>query len=254
MICAKGVSMQGSCVSKIINTFFDRGECKENENIFKEYTKVLPIREMAARFLEIEDNAFGMYAFSRDPIEGKFSKEQKLEYIKSANECGRNEAELAYVKGRSLEQLALELKLSIDTPDTPNGGGNVIFAQFIEPDSITIFMDTVKRAEPLIKELKDLLGDIDVFSILLAHELFHAIEYQKNDTIYTLTEKAELWKKPFSNKSRLVCLSEIAGMAFCKNILKLKYSPYIFDVILMYGYSKEAATALYEDILEIVNE
>ena len=100
--------------------------------------------------------------------------------------------------------------------DIPNGGGHVIFAQYEESGRITIFMDCIKKAEELIagEQMEDLFKGADLFSVLLAHELFHAVEQEKRKTIFTQTEKIELWKRPFSNKSRLIALSEMAAMAF----------------------------------------
>lgn len=46
------------------------------------------------------------------------------------------------------------------------------------------------------------MGNIAVEDVLLAHELFHVTEYRKKDSIFTQTEKVELWRKPFSNRSR----------------------------------------------------
>ena len=98
-------------------------------------------------------------------------------------------------------------------------------------------MDSAGRAQELIRRerLEGLLGKKAVEDVLLAHELFHVTEYRKKDTIYTRTEKVELWRKPFSNRSRMICLG-------------IPYTPYVLDVLLMYGYDKEAATALYEEI------
>ena len=84
--------------------------------------------------------------------------------------------------------------------------------------------------------------------MLLAHELFHVTEYRKRDCIFTQTEKVELWKKPFSNRSRILCLGEIAGMEFARCLTGITFTPYVLDVLMMYGYDKEAATALYEEI------
>ncbi|XCP86629.1 hypothetical protein ABXS75_07495 [Roseburia hominis] len=39
-------------------------------------------------------------------------------------------------------------------------------------------------------------------------------------------------------------------MAFAKELLGMSFSPYVLDVLLMYGYHAEAAQALYEEILE----
>ena len=75
-------------------------------------------------------------------------------------------------------------------------------------------MDSAGRAQELIRRerLEGLLGKQAVEDVLLAHELFHVTEYRKKDTIFTQTEKVELWRKPFSNRSRMICLGEIGGM------------------------------------------
>ncbi len=112
-------------------------------------------------------------------------------------------------------------------------------------------MDSVHKAEELIKDktIGTLLENVNVYDLLRAHEFFHGIEYNKRRYIYTQTEKVELWRRPFSNKSKIIALSEIAGMEFARNIIGISYSPFLFDVVLMYLYNKEAACMLYEDII-----
>ena len=100
------------------------------------------------------------------------------------------------------------------------------------------------------KKLERFLPGLQIEPLLMAHELFHGIEYKKRKTIYTQTEKIELWRRPFSNKSKILCLSELAAMAFAQEMLELPFSPYVMDVLLMYSYHEEAACALYEEILE----
>ena len=73
-------------------------------------------------------------------------------------------------------------------------------------------------------------------------------EEQNAEQIYTRTEKVELWKKPFSNRSTIACLSEMAAMAFARELLGLSVSPYMLDVLLLYAYSREQAWALYEEL------
>lgn len=223
-----------------------------------EPTKTYPLERMLSELIKLTEEDWGMYAFSRDPLEGKFNPEQKRAYVKRAQDCGVEEARKLKSKYSfdSVKQLAKLLEFTVNAKDVPNGGGHVIFAQFVEPDQITIFTDTIKKAEPIFKDstFVRILGDVDIFDILLTHEIFHGIEYANKDLIYTQTEKVELWRKPFSNRSPIICLGEIAGMAFAKELLGLEFSPFLFDVFFMYGYNKEAATCLYEDILETAQE
>ena len=80
-----------------------------------------------------------------------------------------------------MEEVVRAKGIQIKTPDIPNGGGHVIFAQYEESGRITIFMDCIKKAEELIagEQMEDLFKGADLFSVLLAHELFHAVEQEK---------------------------------------------------------------------------
>lgn len=246
--------------------------------VLREDGVVKPLREMMKVLLKLEEDDWGLYAFSRDPLEGKFTRNQKYDYIKRANRCGREEAGCFFeelkisdneytiekmnvsAKGLINEKSLFErvtdfMDIALETPDIPIGGGHVIFAQHTEPNKITVFMDAVKKAKTLILEnqMQDMLSGISIYQLLLAHELFHVVEYKKETTIYTKTEKVELWRKPFTNRSGISALSEIAGMSFAKELLRLDYSPFALDVLLMYGYSPVAASALYDEIMDIVN-
>lgn len=68
------------------------------------------------------------------------------------------------------------------------------------------------------------------------------------EKIFTRTEKVELWRKPFSNRSAIACLSEIAAMAFAAELMELEASPYMLDVLLVYSYDRNAAWGLYDEI------
>ncbi len=212
------------------------------------------IKEMLKDLVCLTDEEWGGYTFYHEPLERKFSSDQKKEYTRKANACGKEEAEkiLKEYPEKSIQEIAEEMGFTVKTPKTPTGGGHVIFAQYVEPKEITIFMDCVEKAEELMKQedLLSLLPDFHLKEVLMAHELFHGIEYRKKKEIYTQTEKIELWRRPFSNKSRILCLSEMAAMAFAKSITGCNCSPYVLDVLLMYSYNQEAAVALYEEILE----
>ncbi|MCI6636722.1 MAG: hypothetical protein SOT60_06250 [Bilifractor sp.] len=215
---------------------------------------VYSIREMMGELVQMKDEQWGGYAFYHEPLERKFNAEAREHYIAEANDCGREEADLlkTELEEQGLEELIKMHGFCLEFPDMPNGGGHVIFAQFTEPDKITVFRDCTKKAATLIRNehLEDFLKGKDPEKILLAHEFFHGVEYQKRESIYTMTEKIELLRKPFSNRSRILALSEMAAMAFVKELLDLPYSPYVLDVLLVYSYNKKAASALYEEILE----
>ncbi|MBR6119719.1 MAG: hypothetical protein IKQ04_05305 [Oscillospiraceae bacterium] len=225
--------------------------------------KSWPVREMVEQLTALSDAQFGQYAFLHEPLEGKFSAAQKEQYIQAANRCGQETAASweARLSGgadcsesqpsRLLTKLAGQLGVTVQDETVPIGGGHVLFAQFVEPNRITIFRDCLERLDLLIRDegLEDLFEGVDFRSVLLAHELFHAVEFAQKDRIYTQTEKVELWRKPFSNKSRILVLSEIAAMAFAKALCRLSFSPYALDVLLMYSYHADAACALYEEIM-----
>ena len=103
------------------------------------------------------------------------------------------------IRKRVSRKIAGELGFTVKTPDTPTGGGHVLFAQYVEPKEITVFMDCIEKAEKLInkEKLQSFFPAADLKDVLMAHELFHGIEYRKRKQIFTQTEKIELWRRPF---------------------------------------------------------
>lgn len=218
-----------------------------------EYPEV-PLNEMVQKLEQMPEAVWGRYAFAREPLERKFTEEQKCRYIRKANVCGREWANrIAGQYGtRSPRLLAQKMGLQVKTPKVPTGGGVVLFAQYVQPDEITIFTDCVEKAAALGEKCGcALLEQEKLTDILLAHELFHAVEEQHEKEIYTRTEKIELWRKPFSNRSGIVCLSEIAAMAFAAELLELQVSPYMLDVLLVYSYDQNTAWGLFEEICSL---
>lgn len=213
--------------------------------------------EMAKKLEKIPERVWGMYAFGREPLEGKFTKEQKYEYIRKANACGRAWAEKVAKEYNAVEPgiLAERMGMKVLKKKAPAGGGIVLFAQFVQPDEITLFTDCIARAQKTFEESGCLLLEKKTLTaVLLAHELFHAVEERHAGEIYTRTEKVELWRRPFSNRSSIVCLSEIAAMAFAAQLTGLKVSPYMLDILLVYAYDKNAAWGLYDEVCGLWRE
>ena len=232
--------------SRLAEAFAGRGALSANH----EYPEV-SLEEMAGTLAGFTEEMWGRYAFSREPLEGKFTEEQKDSYTVKANACGREWARrmAAQYGTRSPWLLAEKMGMKVKLEERPTGGGLVLFAQFVQPDEITIFTDCIDRAAALQVEWKcPLLEGEALKGTLLAHELFHAVEEQHAEKIFTRTEKVELWRKPFSNRSAIACLSEIAAMAFAAELMELEASPYMLDVLLVYSYDRNAAWGLYDEI------
>lgn len=225
----------------------------------KEPGVVYPLKDMMENLVKISDEAWGQYAFSRELLNNKFQEEKRKELILKANQCGIKYAEdlLVSYGNISPKHLAKQLNLKVKYPSTPVGGGHVLFAQFVEPNEISIFMDCIDKTKELLndKGTAEALRGINIEKTLLSHEIFHYIEEVNKKDIFTKKEKVKLWApKPFKNESRINCLGEIAGMAFAKRLLNLEFSPYVLDVFITYAYNEEAASALYEEIMRITGD
>lgn len=236
---------------KFMNSFIGKKEEEEKCEV-----KIPHVREILEELVNINDIEWGVYAFRRDPLNGKFNKDEKLKLIEKANLCGCEYAKKIREENGDIDvyEIAKRIGIEVDYPQRPNGGGHIIFAQFVNPNKVTIFKDSVDKALCLIEKEKlyDLFNNVNVEEILLAHEIFHYIEEHNGSDMFTQTEKIRLWKiGPFKNDSNIVCLGEIAGMAFAKELLRLPYSPYILDSFLVYLYHPKVGYDLYKEIISI---
>lgn len=245
--------MEGSRKKEKWNRLVDAFSLKGTSYVVPQYPQV-ESEQMAEELSEISETVWGMYAFAREPLEGRFTREQKCHYIAKANGCGREWADKV-AKGYGTNDpklLAERMGMKVLKKKTPTGGGIVLFAQFVQPDEITIFTDCIAKAQRIYRACGcPLLESEKLTSVLLAHELFHAVEERHEKEIYTRTEKVELWRRPFSNRSSIVCLSEIAAMAFAAQMTGIEVSPYMLDVLLVYAYDQNAAWGLYEEVCSL---
>lgn len=206
----------------------------------------------------ISDKDWGRYAFSRDPLNNKVSDELREEMIVEANECGRQEALKIKEKypNVSIKEIAKKMNLEITEKDSNGMDSYIMFACYNSPNKITVFMKNIILVEAFINEnsLNNKLDNVDIESVLLAHEIFHHIE-ENNKDIYTRITKIALWKiGSYKYKSGLIALGEIAAMAFAKELLSLNYNPYIFDILMLYPHDKQKTDKLFNEIKEIKGE
>lgn len=216
-----------------------------------------PLEKMLADLVEIPFVDWYQYAFSRENLNGKFTDEQRLRWMEQSIECGKKYAEIVKKEAQTSDpvRIAKHMGMEVSYPDFPDKTDRVLFAEFREPNQIKIIMDGVKKAEVYLKrpEIKEVLTpQLSVPKLLLAHELFHAVEEKYKDEIFTKQEKIVLWSiGPIHYKSPVVMLSEIAAMAFAAELTRISYAPYVMDVFLMYGYTPEGASDLYAEMMEL---
>lgn len=221
----------------------------------EEKPPVRPVGTIAADLCRVPEEAWAKYAFSREPLNGKFTDEQRVALAAQAAECGQEWAErLSAEHGtRDPSKLADRMGLTVDYPLMPQNASRVLFAEFIEPDKIFVYMDGVNKGKVLLKEpgVREALGTrFDIADLLLGHELFHRVELVQKE-LWTNTYRLDLWRLgPVRSRSRVMVLGEIAAMAFTRALNGIPWSPYVMDAYLVYGYSPEAASALYEEMMD----
>jgi hypothetical protein len=218
----------------------------------------LSLSEMIEKLLQIDDEYWGLYAFSRDILKERIPEEKKIEMIRKAMDCGREYARRIIKDCRSSEvhTIAEKLKLNIIFQNAMMTGKRILFACYTPPDKIEIMTEPVNKAVDLISKDESILIEYfqkdSIMNIILGHEIFHYIEDQFEREIYTRTEKILLWKfLGFKNNSTIRALSEIGAMAFTKELNILKYSPFILDIFLYYGYDSSNAEKIFHDVVEM---
>ena len=213
------------------------------------------IREWIKTLLGLPDAVWDAYAFAREPLAGKISPSRRLEFAEKSRQCG-----LAYTDALDfspdtddLQSMVRSKGVKLEFNDGKSGGAYSFFAKFTVPDEIIIYSTAAAATDALISSegLSDLIGDIKTADVLLAHEFFHFFEFSDPDA-YTLQKHLLLWKLgPFKNESTIGALEEIGAMAFAQKLLKLPYSPYIFDVLMLFPSNQQRAKTVYEAIITI---
>lgn len=216
------------------------------------------LEQMLEDLLQIDDESWGLYAFSRELLNRKIAEEEKKEMIEKAIECGKKYARRMKKQYGTTDimELADKLKLAVSLRENSMVGKRVLFALYTPSNQIEIMKEPIDKAACLISNeasvLVELFGQNDIMNTILGHEVFHFIEDQFEQEIYTRTKKILLWKFiGFKNYSTIRTLSEIAAMAFTKELNGLNFSPFLLDILLYYSYDSCSAEKIYQDVLEI---
>ncbi|WP_298843568.1 hypothetical protein [Clostridium sp.] len=212
------------------------------------------IKNMINELLKFDENKWEKYIYAREPLKNKLSQKQKSEYKSGAENCGHDIANEIIVKYGLLTPREYAQKLEVKVIDAidQESTERVMFMKFERPSTITVFNKVVDKANEIIKSegLEELLENINVYDMIIAHDLFH--NFECNREIYTNQVKIKQWSLgPYKHMSRLSCLSETGAMAFVKELLNIEYSPFIFDVVFLYTVNKIRARELFEAICKL---
>jgi hypothetical protein len=219
----------------------------------------LSLPEMLSFLKKVDDETWGKYAVSREPLRNRIPETRKIEMIRGSIRCGEEYAgRILRENGNvSPREIAEQFGLSVRFSDLPMTDKRVLFAQFTPPNQIEIMQEPMKEYKTVLEgataEDCSRLPTVEkIQNILLGHEIFHYLEDRDEKEIYTRTEKIRLWHfLCFQNNSTVGALSEIAGMAFTKSLNCLSYSPFLLDVLLFFGYNPDEARNIYRDVKSI---
>lgn len=214
------------------------------------------IAAWVSELLQLTDLDWVRYAFLSEPLVNRISNEKRNQY---SQETTRDAIRLAQDIRRqfgdvSTEQLLKRLNINYLVKSAQGGGGFSMFACFEEPNTITVFKDNADATDKLIDEngLREVLGNIKTVDVLISHELYHFLEFTRED-VYSAQQKMKVWQiGPFKNVSRIKCLGEIGAMSFARELLGLTYSPNIFNVMMLYAQNPVSAERLFKRITELV--
>ncbi len=210
------------------------------------------LRDYVEKLLSLDASSIREIAFLNEPLAHFLNTEEKQSLLEKSEACGRAMAENLKQKHGScaIEKLVELCGGRIHEIYKEPDSEYTLFAYFERPADITINTANVTRTEELISEyeLEALTGKISVRDMLLCHELYHLLESRTDKGSFVKQKHVCAYQLGrFKLMRRLSCLEEIAAMAFTCALLDLNFSPYIFNVIMLYAYHPEKAARLAAD-------
>jgi len=213
------------------------------------------IQEFARNLAGFGDDQWLAYNMKREPLAGRLSNTQKHDLYFGAVACGQEQARLmrGARKDATVPELAESLGVKITMDPVVSDGVFTTFATYSTRDGVTIYADNATATDDLIARegLEDLSGGIAMRDLLLAHELFHFVENRTPDLFIHKKHVLIFKVGALEYRSKLMCLSEVAAMAFAQELTGLPCSPYVFDVIMLYAKNPQRAKQQYDMIQTI---
>ena len=208
----------------------------------------------------IDDAAWGRYAFSLDMLRNRVPLSRQDEMTGKAIACGDEWARKMITRtgASDPDSMLKALGLILVENDAPMTSNRPLFAQFVPDRRVEIMGQPIALYSSLYQKEKE-GADASLFptpqevrALLLAHEIFHFVEECNVKEIYSRTETIRLWEFLFIKwDSTVRAVGEIAAMSFAKVLTGAAYSPFILDVMLLFGYDPKMAESVFQRIMDI---
>ena len=206
----------------------------------------------ARGLLALDEAALVRIAFRDEPLRGKLTSAMKQSLFEGARAEGEARAALLQENGGvlSLDEAAAHGGVQVRDSRGSAAAGLGLFAVFHEPATIEIDVQNAADTDEALQKagVYESLGAVPTREILLAHELYHFLEF-RDGAGFTAQKHVTLWRLGrFAYKSSVPSLQEIAAMAFAQKATGLACSPWLYNVFMLAPHNPQRALALFESM------
>ena len=190
-------------------------------------------------FADISDRVWHEYLWSHDRLCRRIEPELREQSAQAAAWIGIS-ASRRIISGHSavsiknlIEAAGCRIEKVLDDPLKQIRP--YLFAEFEEPDRIIVYEERVSKVQQFLdKECLEVFNDSLAEQIILAHEFFHFLDYEGKLTDGISRIRITAFGK-LKLQVRVSALSEIAAMAFARDLLALNVHPCILDLLLLHN-------------------
>ncbi len=212
------------------------------------------LKQYVETMFSLDSIALQRVAYINESQSHLLSSEEKQSLLLQAEACGKSMASSLKQKygDCNIEKLITECGGKINKMYELPDSDYTLFAFFELPNNITINMANIEKTEEIIKgnDLETLIGKVSVRDVLLCHELYHLLESQNgNDSFIKQKHACAFSLGKFKLMRRVNCLEEIAAMAFASELMKITFSPYVFNIIMLYAFHPEQSAKVMADYI-----
>ena len=183
------------------------------------------------------DRILAVMELQRDLLFHRIPTGKVKNYVDTSLSIGRVQA--ANFSGMGIKDICKSQNINVEVSNYTQGFSGITFRAKIEYDKngalITIFSpavsDLLDSVNPLLQPNNRLTFEV-ASDILIAHELFHYIEFTKIGETADFTEKVDIPKlfgRP--RKARIMRCGEVGAHSFAKKLVGISFLPNLLDYL-----------------------